>query len=69
MNNPPLILEDGKQYVIDKDFANGGIITLIEHRKYFCTVEDPETGSQWETMTYRLSAVDNEPLTTHREER
>ena len=51
--------EKNKLYMIDKDFANGGIVYLLSFGNYFCTVKDPDTGAIWETMLYRLSEIDS----------
>lgn len=57
-----LILKKGRQYVIDKDFANSGIVILVEYGKNFCRVEDPDTGHMWNTMTSRLSEINTQSL-------
>jgi len=52
-------LEEGKSYIIDKKFRNGGEIILVKvHGQYFCTVKDPSTGGEWETMCNRLSEIE-----------
>jgi endonuclease III len=50
-------LKDGETYIIDKGYSNSGEVILVRHGKHFCTVRDPETKTEWETMTYRLSEV------------
>ena len=50
-------LIDGELYFIDAEFNNGGIVKLIWHGLHFCEVEDPDTGHTWDTMTYRLSEI------------
>ena len=48
--------DEGKTFIIDKDFANGGDVILVKVLgKLHCTVRDPETGGEWETMQYRLT--------------
>jgi len=50
---------EGKKYIIDKDHPNGGEIILIKIiGKLFCTVKDPDTGGQWDTMLNRLSEIE-----------
>ncbi len=52
-------LKEGKEYVIDVECANGGVITLVSKGKLFCQVKDEKTGGQWETSLYRLSEIPN----------
>jgi hypothetical protein len=52
-------LKDGKEYIIDNEFNNGGKVTLVRKGRYFCTVRDEETGGEWETMCNRLTEIEN----------
>jgi hypothetical protein len=49
-------LVDGNKYVLDAEFNNASIVTLVKHGKYFCTVRSDE-GSEWSTMCYRLTEI------------
>lgn len=51
----------GQFYMLDREFMNHGVVQLIElygkgeHYRYFCKIQDTDTGNQWETMCSRLS--------------
>jgi hypothetical protein len=49
---------EGKTYIIDADFANGGEVELVEIlSELTCMVKDLETGSTWLTLQSRLSEI------------
>lgn len=50
----------GNRYIIDAKYQNGGEVILVSFGNHFCIVKDPETGSEWQTMVYRLSEMKNE---------
>ena len=46
----------GRTYILDADFATGGgEVEVVASGKYYCRVKDPQTGTEWDTMCYRLS--------------
>ena len=51
------ILEIGSKVILDKDFRNGGEVTVISQTsgKLFTTVE--YDGSKWDVMTRRLTKI------------
>ena len=48
---------DGKKYVLDVDFNNASVVTLVSHGKYFAKVRGEE--SEWEVMLNRLSFINS----------
>lgn len=54
---PPskIVFEAGKQYVLDKEFNNTSIVTLVSFGKIFGKVKSEE--STWDTMLCRLSEI------------
>lgn len=48
-----LIFKPGLRVIIDKDFSNGGEVTLLEWAKLYAKVKDDS--ESWETMKYRLT--------------
>ncbi len=57
VDRPLINFRPGFNYVIDGNFANGGIVRLIEEGSIYCIVQDLETGNKWETMKNRLSVI------------
>lgn len=54
-----LTITVGKEYILDKEFNNGGVVKVIAiYGKLFCRVEDPEGLSEWDTMINRLSEIE-----------
>lgn len=57
MNDEPVKPEGwnvGDKAIIDKDFANGGPVEIVQiYGKHFCRVKDE--GGEWDTMIHRLS--------------
>lgn len=47
--------KDGNQYVLDADFNNGSIITLVSHGNIYGRVKSED--SEWETMLNRLTEI------------
>ncbi len=48
----------GNQYIIDKDYRNGGTVILLHvYGKLFCRVKDCDSEYEWDTMLYRLSEI------------
>ena len=57
---PTINLIEGKDYIIDERFQNGGKVKLVKlYGKLFCRVKDLETNYEWDTSCYRLSEVNN----------
>jgi len=54
-----MYLIEGKEYIIDKGFRNSGKVKLVKvYGRFFCKVEDPETGGSWDTMCNRLTEIE-----------
>lgn len=54
------LLEVGKNYILDKRFANRNVVELVKlYGKYFCRVKIPDTETEWDTMQGRLSEIEN----------
>lgn len=49
----------GNRYIIDAKYQNGDEVILVSFGNHFCTVKDPETGAEWQTMVYRLSEIED----------
>src|SRR3954464_137930 len=56
-NIEPKNLIEGNVYLIDAKFNNSGNVRLIKKGKLISTVQDLDSGMEWETMTNRLSEV------------
>lgn len=52
-------LKVGDKAVLDKEFRNSSIVTIISFtpKKLYATVRSEE-GIEWETMSYRLTEVE-----------
>jgi len=52
----------GEKVQIDKDYANSSIVMVISQtdpNRMFTKVKDETTGYTWETMTNRLTKLEN----------
>lgn len=49
----------GKTYMIDVGRHNSGAVILLRFGKNFGTVQDAETGAEWDVMLNRLSEVND----------
>lgn len=58
MNNKSLIIKTGHKYIIDEGFKISGEVEVVKiYGNHFCRVKNPENGSEWDTMIYRLSEL------------
>lgn len=62
LNSDHLI--EGESYMLDSTFNNSGVVKLISKSVLFGIVEDEDTGTQWETMLYRLSPLSQNYVTS-----
>lgn len=53
-----LEFEVGEKYVLDKEYNNSSIITLVWKGRLLCRVRS-EDGKEWDTMLNRLSPIEN----------
>jgi len=56
----------GKKYVLDAEFKNASVVTLIELTplKKYATVKCKD-GNVWQTMAYRLTELKTSPYEQH----
>ena len=59
MQLPKEELIEGKTYVLDKGYSNSSQVILVkDYGKMYCRVKSTTSDDEWDTMTNRLSHVE-----------